>query len=56
MRLVVYTTATVQIDEAEAASKFLTKAGVITVSTADTLPVLFWDATLDSKHVDCLNG
>ena len=56
MHHVVYTTATVKIAEAGAASKFLTKVGVITVSTADTLPVLFWDATLDSKHVDCLNG
>ena len=56
MHHVVCTTATVKIAEAEAASKFLIKAGVTTVSTVDTLPVLFWDATLDSKHVDCLNG
>ena len=56
MHLVALTTATLLIAEAEVASKFPSKVGVIIASTADTLQVLFLAATLDSKHVDYLSG
>jgi len=56
MHLVALTTATLLIAEAEVVLNCLTRAGVIRVSTADTLQVLFLAATLDSKHVNYLNG
>ena len=45
-----------RIAEAGAVLKFPIKAGPSIASIVGTLQVLFWDATLDSKRADCLNG
>jgi hypothetical protein len=53
MRYAVATMGKVRIGEVAVVSKSLNRAGVITVLTALTQPVLFWDAQWVSKPDDC---